>query len=243
MTNKQKEGIPAIENIAKRELSKQQRQLVDAYQNHDKVIVTTGHGTGCTSCLSWILINEVVFNNNRVITIASTTQNTQDIFHKIEERHIATMLITKTLLNNAAIVTVYEPEKKDTNFSGKQVYLLDNASALQKQSIPSHNTKVVMVGVPIRSNSHFHNISKDTSWKKLCFSAEDSPFVDKSWVSYVERNFGRDSAVFKKRVLGEFPETYRGLIMTNKHKEAVKSRNNFIICNNLENMYKVQEVY
>jgi len=50
-----------------------------------------------------------------------------------------------------------------------------------------------------------HNKNKNKPWATLTFNAEESPLVSKEAITSYARDFGKESDVYRVRVLGEFP--------------------------------------
>lgn len=85
----------------------------------------------------------------------------------------------------------------------------------------SADSRVLAIGNPDRRGTEFHRIFReDETWNKIKISAYDSPNFTNEWVpedvkplliqpGWVERQkkaWGEDSARFRSKVLGEFPE-------------------------------------
>jgi len=85
----------------------------------------------------------------------------------------------------------------------------------------SADSRVLAIGNPDRRGTEFHRIFReDETWNKISISAYDSPNFTGEWVpedvkplliqpSWVDRQkiaWGEDSARFKSKVLGEFPD-------------------------------------
>lgn len=64
-----------------------------------------------------------------------------------------------------------------------------------------------MCGNPTQTTGYFfesHHRSRN-EWECLHFSCLDSPLVDRKYPESMGREYGKDSDVFRVRVLGEFP--------------------------------------
>ncbi len=82
----------------------------------------------------------------------------------------------------------------------------------------SSNVKIFFIGNPLTPEGPFHDCFTDPSWKTFTISAYDSPNVKYNteiipglatakWIEERKAAWGEDSAAFKARVLGEFPDT------------------------------------
>lgn len=85
----------------------------------------------------------------------------------------------------------------------------------------SADSRVLAIGNPDRRGTEFHRIFReDETWNKIKISAMDSPnftgewvpedvsplLIQKSWVERQAKAWGVDSARYRSKVLGEFPE-------------------------------------
>jgi hypothetical protein len=85
----------------------------------------------------------------------------------------------------------------------------------------SADSRVLAIGNPDRRGTEFHRIFReDDTWNKIKISAYDSPnftgewvpedvkplLIQPGWVDRQKRAWGEDSARFRSKVLGEFPE-------------------------------------
>ena len=83
------------------------------------------------------------------------------------------------------------------------------------------DARVLAIGNPDRRGTEFHRIFReDPTWNKIKISAYDSPnftdevvpdtlkplLIQKAWVEKQKISWGEDSARFKSKVLGEFPD-------------------------------------
>lgn len=80
-----------------------------------------------------------------------------------------------------------------------------------------HIVRFVLIGNPTQNSGPFYDAFKDPNYNKITISAYDVPnvkerrqvipgLVTHDWVEELERKYGRDSDIFKVRVLGEFPK-------------------------------------
>lgn len=79
-----------------------------------------------------------------------------------------------------------------------------------------HVVRFVLIGNPTQNSGPFYDAFKDPTYNKIRISAYDVPnvaqrkqvvpgLVTHDWVEEMEQKYGRDSDIFKVRVLGEFP--------------------------------------
>jgi hypothetical protein len=80
----------------------------------------------------------------------------------------------------------------------------------------------VCIGNPnLRDCAFFDCFNKDRElWHTFTMNAEDSEIVSKENIERIAEEFGRDSDVFRVRVLGEFPEQDPNTVMNPDDLEA-----------------------
>lgn len=82
----------------------------------------------------------------------------------------------------------------------------------------------LLIGNPTRCEGTFYRVFNDprekVDWTLLTFNAERSPLVSKKKVQREARIYGRNSAYFKSRVLGEFPDEADNLLFRYEDLEA-----------------------
>ena len=109
------------------------------------------------------------------------------------------------------------PEARQGFHSGNLLFLFDEASGIDdlifevgRGALSTPGAKVVMTGNPTRIQGYFYDSfhKNRKRWKTLKVSTEDleeAPYVDLEFAREIEEEFGRDSNVYRVRVLGEFP--------------------------------------
>jgi len=116
--------------------------------------------------------------------------------------------------------------------SGKVLLICDEASSIDNAIFEaaggslSGNATLILVGNPTRSEGYFYDTFtklKHRWWTKTV-SCEDSARVTKEYISEMEERYGRDSATFAIRVLGNFAETSEDTIISNSLVEAAVTR-------------------
>lgn len=93
-------------------------------------------------------------------------------------------------------------------------FIFDEASGVEdeiiqqaKGTLTNKDSLLLMIGNPNQRNCTFYKCftSQRSMWDCYTFNAEESPLVSKENIHLLEREYGRDSDVFRVRVLGEFP--------------------------------------
>jgi len=128
------------------------------------------------------------------------------------------------------------PEALQGFHSGNLLFLFDEASGIDdlifevgRGALSTPGSKVVMTGNPTRLegffyDSHHRNRSR---WKTMRVNFEDvevAPYADSKFADEIEDEFGRDSNVFRVRVLGDFPTQEEDSVIPLDLIEAAVSR-------------------
>lgn len=90
----------------------------------------------------------------------------------------------------------------------------DNVFEVAEGALSTDGAYVVMAANPTRQSGYFFDSHHKmrASWAALHWNGEDSPMVSKQYVETMAKKYGRQSPVFKVRVLGEFVGAVDGVI-------------------------------
>lgn len=117
-------------------------------------------------------------------------------------------------------------------------FIVDEASGVARniiETIMGTLTNVdklfMLIGNPnTRDSAFFDAFNRDRAkWHTITLNAEDSPIVDKENLRRLEDLYGRNSDVYRVRVLGEFPNQDPNTVMNSDDLEAC-ARNNMVEC-------------
>jgi len=118
---------------------------------------------------------------------------------------------------------------KAENFQGVHeehlTFLVDEASGVErdiidtiKGTLTNDDSLLIMIGNPNTRDCAFfdcfNRFAKE--WHLFTMNAEESPIVNKENIRKLEEEFGRDSDVFRVRVLGEFPYMDPNCVMSSE---------------------------
>ena len=112
------------------------------------------------------------------------------------------------------LASASRPENMQGWHNDQLAFIVDEASGVDRAiietimgTLTNPRKFFLQIGNPnTRDSSFFDAFNRDRhNWKTLTMSAEDSPIVDKKNILRMEELYGRDSDVFRVRVLGEFP--------------------------------------
>lgn len=128
-------------------------------------------------------------------------------------------------------------------FHGKRVMVIvDEASGMLDEimdaldaAVAGDDCRLIYTGNPLKPSGRFYESFKDPSFHKISISCLDHPnviqkkevypgMVSYEWVLDREKRWGKNSALFKARVLGQFPEGGTDLLVELDWVEEAKTR-------------------
>jgi PBSX family phage terminase large subunit len=227
--------VLGIESLFDIELTNQQIELVRlASDPNARVAVSSCTGSGKTSCMCMLtLLYLMILPDCRILITAPTSNSLERVFRseiekwfrrlppqiqdlfELTQRKIEYKI--KTFVHFASLVTasVEQKEALQGGHSESYVVICDEASGVSEEAFDillgtlstGSGGRFILVSNPVRSSGRFYEIFNRElgSWKKLYFSAFDSPQVNKAWIQEMEDTYGIDSDLYRTRVLGQFP--------------------------------------
>lgn len=122
------------------------------------------------------------------------------------------------------------PEALQGFHSQNILFLIDEASGVPDEvyqvaegALSSEGAYVLMAGNPTRSQGYFydsHNKMRG-SWATMHVNGEECPRVSPQYVEDMRKKYGRDSAIYRIRVLGDFAGSLDGVIPLDVVESAV----------------------
>ena len=112
------------------------------------------------------------------------------------------------------LATATKPENFQGVHDERLTFIVDEASGVDrtiietiKGTLTNPDSLLLMIGNPNTRDCAFFDCFNRfvREWHIFTMNAEESPIVDKENIRKLEEEFGRDSDVFRVRVLGEFP--------------------------------------
>lgn len=230
------EPLKFFRDILKVDLDKQQAKLVHhACKQGSRVMVKSARGTGKSFIITGLTLYFLVCFKDVTVTILSPSeQQLKTVFMREIRKHISNMdplfadyydIRSMSIynkhepLNEAHCVTasVERSENVSGRHSDKQIYLLDEASAIP-DSI--YSTTLGSLGTAI-GDGHFIGVSnpnlgnnqfyvdlfekRPDKWKLMTFTAFDCPRISKNFIEEQKELYGEDGDEYRISVLGEFP--------------------------------------
>lgn len=229
-----------------------QQDFIDAAQDavdgkgKKYISVRSGHGTGKTACLAWLILWVGLTRKDAKIptTAPVSAQLTNLLIPEVRKWSSKTQEISNLVEVQTQDVRFFNgnhcfartARKENTEaLAGVHAsfvcYIIDEASGIDQSvfdviegALTGDNFLFVMCSNPTRTVGTFydsHN-KKRTHYKTMHFDSENSTNVNKGWVAGMEEKYGRDSDVFNVRVKGNFPkQNTGGLFELQKLEEAM----------------------
>lgn len=131
-------------------------------------------------------------------------------------------------------VTATRPENMQGYHDKYLTIIMEEASGIDraiweqcKGTLTNERSLLFAIGNPNTRDCAFFDCfnSQRHMWHTLTLNAEDSPIVDKKNLKAIEGEFGRDSDVYRVRVLGEFPDIDPNCVMSSEDLEACTKTN------------------
>lgn len=126
-------------------------------------------------------------------------------------------------------VTATRPENMQGYHQKYLTFILEEASGIDrpiwqqiKGTVSNENSCIFAIGNPNSQQCEFFDCFNKNRhlWITNTFNSEQSPLVDKRNIELLAEEYGRDSDVYRVRVLGEFPHSDPHSIMTLDDLEA-----------------------
>lgn len=223
-----------VYDVIKADPDEQQAEILRAVaQPGAHVSVRAGHGTGKSSVESWIILWYLsCFDDCRIPCTAPSAHQLYDILwaEVAKWRGQMNTLFSQRLLQTQDKIVVRgqernqfaiartsrrdQPEALQGFHAENVLFVIDEASAVEDKvfevaegALSSAGSRVIMCGNPTRSDGYFFrsHTTDRAHWNCIHMSSERSRFVDKKWSEEMALKYGKDSNVYRVRVLGEFP--------------------------------------
>ena len=227
----------------------QQAEALMALPSCPHMAIKAGHGVGKTAFEAWVLCWFLMLHPNcRILATAPTKHQLQDIlwpeaakwinrgrlapYVQWEAERISLCGVDKATWF-AVPRTSNQPENMQGFHEGHVLVIVDEASGVEAATmevlegvLTTPNARLIMCGNPTRADGMFFNaFNKDrASYKTFTFSCLESPNVAPAYAERMAKKYGRDSDVYRVRVLGEFPKGSPDTFITLAHVEYAIER-------------------
>lgn len=220
------------------ELWSKQVEILEAIRDNNRVVVRSSNAVGKSllSAVAALWFSEAFSPSYVVLTSSSWRGVEKTLFPEIAKLHLNSRIpLGGEMLNvewkrspNWRVFGV--SADKAENFAGFRsqngtFVIVDEASALDNDIMEAisglcagANSKILLIGNPLRPSGPFYNAFSSPLWKKFSISAFESPNVlsgkeiirglaTKQWAEEMKNELGENSPAYKARVLGEFPSS------------------------------------
>jgi len=223
-----------VGEILKAEPTKQQEEVLRDLPHAHNIAIKSGHGTGKTALMSWIVL-WYMFTRPlcRIPITAPTMHQLNDVFwaelsfwmarseilNKLFEKTASKLIPRKEKYKKtwfATLVSARKPENMQGFHGHDLLFIVDEASGITDgmfevidAALTNEGARLIAVGNPTRDSGYFYRVFNDNDdiFRTYTFSSLESPLVAKNWLKKMERVYGVDSDVYRIRVLGEFPRS------------------------------------
>lgn len=222
-----------IEQVLGNPLWEVQKKIVEAVRDNREVAVRSCHASGKSyvsgRIVHWYLNS---FTNSVVITTAPTFRQVKEVLWREIKGSVAGKHIypDKCVLDTAINISPQwfalglstdKPGQFQGFHSPHLMVLIDEASDIAPEIEEAIDgltpEKVVRIGNPLSNNGAFAEAFKRDGVAKMAISAFDTPNVEQGKIvipglitqediDKIESKYGKDSDVYRVRVLGEFPK-------------------------------------
>lgn len=197
-----------------------------------RISVRSGHGIGKSASLAWLLLWFLFcFKDAQVPCTAPGQEQMYDILWKevkkwlnrmteaVQEKyewqskHVRMTESPETWFARAKTARKEAPEALAGVHGEHVMFLVDEASGVPEEiyetaegALTSGNILFIMISNATRDIGYFyesHHADK-ADWQNLAFNAEDSPIVDRKFVSRIIKKYGKGSDEHRIRVKGKF---------------------------------------
>ena len=208
-----------------------QLELFKYIASENRVSVKSGQGVGKTGCESIVAIWFLsCFPFSKVIATAPTRRQLNDVlWAEIDKWRSKSPVLSEILKWTKTYIYVVGNEKrwfatartatKPENMQGfhedNMLFIVDEASGVAEEimeailgTLSGQNNKLLMCGNPTKTSGTFYESHTQDRGIYSCITvnSEKSKRTNKDNIAALARKYGKDSNVYRVRVLGEFPE-------------------------------------
>lgn len=219
----------------------QQYQLLNAIkaalagEKPRRISVRSGHGTGKSSSLSWVIFWYLFcYKDSQIPCTAPTSTQMHDVLWKelnnwhnkmpewmkpmfeISQNYVRVTESPDTWFARAKTASKEAPEALAGVHADYVLMAVDEASGIPEEifntaegALTNENILVILISNPTRLIGYFYDSHHDDidNWQVLHFNSEESPIVDKSYVERIISKHGEESDEYAIRVKGNFPRS------------------------------------
>lgn len=212
---------------------KWQKEALLALARHGRVSVRSGHGVGKSACMAWAALwHMLCFFPQKTPCSAPTSHQLEDVlwseiatWHRKMPPALRDQIILKELRMELATAQdesfavartgrKENPEALQGFHSPHVLFLIDEASGVDdivfqvaEGALTGEHARVFMAANPTRNSGYFHDSHHKMRhlWHTIHVSCFDSTQVNPEYAEQMAIKYGKDSNVYRVRVMGEFP--------------------------------------
>ena len=224
-----------VRDVFKAEPSEDQLKILNGIAKPGaKISARSGHGTGKTTCLAWVILWMLCFHADCKIPCTAPSAATlfDGLWPELHKWHLVMppffkrkicILSTKvvvigaenTRFASARTSRKENPEAMAGFHATNLLFIIDEASGVYEKvfevaegALSTPGARVIMTSNPTRLEGYFHRSqTRDRAlWTVVHLSCLRAPYVDQAWVARMKKKYGENSSIYRIRVLGEFPK-------------------------------------
>lgn len=245
-----------VEQILHARPTPRQREILQAMDRPGAMVaIRSGHGCGKSSLLSWLILHAVsVFDDCKVPVTATKFSQLRDVVWpelskwkgKMEPAFASRLKLTSERLcihgredNVFAVPRTARPENPDAlqGFHARHLlFCVDEASGVPRAifeavegALTNPENRFIMDGNPTRRDGFFFDaFHRDrASWQCFRFNSEADAIDGPAYAAKMAAKYGKESNVYRVRVLGEFPLATADALILLEWVEAADERQIF----------------
>ena len=207
-----------------------QAEALKTFAEKPRLAIRSGHGTGKSTLESWLVLWFLYTRPySKVICTAPTAAQLNKILWSEINRWYSRSEMLKELFDFQKTAIYFRDESarwfatarsasKAENFAGFHeehiLIVMDEASGIADEifetaqgALTTSDAKLILCGNPTRSSGFFFNAfhSDRENYALMKVACADSDKVSASYIKQIEELYGKESNVYRVRVLGEFP--------------------------------------
>lgn len=222
-----------VQDLFNAQPEKWQEKALQSLVRNDYIAIRSGHGVGKTTFLAWAILWWLITRYPVKIACTSpTAHQLSDILwgeiskwrNKLHPAIKKMIEVTSDRVNLktsgkssfavARTARKEQPEAFQGFHSDNMLFIIDEASGVDdiifevaQGALSTEGAKVIMTGNPTRNQGFFYRAFHEdrAQWECLHVSSHSSSQVNHDFLAQMEDMYGKDSQVYRIRVLGEFP--------------------------------------
>lgn len=244
--------VEFVEDILNIEPTHQQVELLNSFLTNKFIAIKSGHGTGKSTgsamAILWFMCTR--FNPQVPCTAPSSAQLNDVLWSRLADLYSGMDPYFKSQFHLGADRLYHKKHKKTwfcvgrtakkENPEGLQgfhasnlMFIIDEASGVPDEvftvilaALTEEENYCLMIGNPTRRSGYFYDAFTKfhDQWKCLTFNSEESPRVDQKTIDRYAV-YGKDSDVYRVRILGEFPKQESDSLISYELLNAAETNN------------------